>query len=128
MDAYFTIMMIAASLAALFHVFFFLLESVLWTRPAVKKIFRRRDPDTENTRVLAFNQGFYNLFLALGNITGICMVIGGVTAAGLTVIASGCSVMLGAAIVLFASSPKMIRGALIQGIPPLVFLVLLILR
>ena len=30
--------------------------------------------------------------------------------------------MLGAAVVLAASSPQMLRGALIQGLPPLVFL------
>ena len=33
-----------------------------------------------------------------------------------------CASMLAAAVVLAASSPQMMRGALIQGLPPLIFL------
>jgi uncharacterized membrane protein len=37
-------------------------------------------------------------------------------------VAWNCASMLAAAVVLAASSPQMMRGALIQGLPPLVFL------
>jgi putative membrane protein len=122
------IMIIAAGLAALIHVFSFLMESVFWTKPAVMKTFHQNDASSKATKLLAFNQGFYNLFLAIGTVVGLCLVFNNNTGTGLTIVASNCSIMLGAGIVLLISSPRMLRGALIQGIPPLIFLVLLVLR
>ena len=122
------IMIVAAGLAALIHVFSFLMESVFWTKPAVMKIFHQKDADIRSTKLLAFNQGFYNLFLAIGTLVGIALVFNNCSSTGLAIVASNCSIMLGAGIVLLISSPRMLRGALIQGIPPLIFLVLLILR
>jgi hypothetical protein len=40
----------------------------------------------------------------------------------MVLVAWNCASMLGAAVVLAASPPQMLRGALIQGPPPLVFL------
>lgn len=128
MDYAYWIMIVAAGLAALIHVFSFLMESVFWTKPAVMKTFHQNEANSKATKLLAFNQGFYNLFLAIGTIVGICLVFNGRLNTGLTIIASTCSIMLGAGIVLLISSPRMFRGALIQGIPPLIFLVLLIGR
>jgi putative membrane protein len=122
------IMIMAAGLAALVHVFSFLMESVFWTKPAVMKTFRQNEESVKTTKLLAFNQGFYNLFLAIGTIVGLCLVLNNRLNTGLTIIASTCSIMLGAGIVLLISSPRMLRGALIQGIPPLIFLVLLLGR
>jgi putative membrane protein len=121
-------MIIAACLAALIHLLFFLMESVFWTKPAVMRIFHQKDADIKATKLLASNQGFYNLFLAIGTIAGLCLVFTNWSCTGLTIVATNCSIMLGAGIVLLVSSPRMFRGALIQGIPPLIFLVLLILR
>jgi putative membrane protein len=62
-------MMLGLSLAflvALIHVYIFVLESFLWTKPRGLKVFRMDAAKAEATRVLAFNQGFYNLFLAAG--------------------------------------------------------------
>ena len=118
-----TIMWVAAGLAGLTHVLFFFLESVLWGKPAVNRIFRQTPENAEITRLLAFNQGFYNLFLAIGVFTGIVIVNRGMPAIGAAVVAFGCASMLGAALVLLGSSRKLWRGALIQGLPPLVFLV-----
>jgi putative membrane protein len=122
------IMIIAAGLAALIHVFSFLMESVFWTKPAVMKTFRQNDASSKATKLLAFNQGFYNLFLAIGTFIGLGLVFNDNPGTGFVIVASNCSIMLGAGIVLLISSPRMLRGALIQGIPPLIFLVLLILR
>lgn len=48
------------------HVGFMLLEMVLWTRPAGRRIFRLTVEQADATRVLAANQGLYNGFLAAG--------------------------------------------------------------
>jgi putative membrane protein len=56
---------------ALEHVGFFILESVLWKKPVGRKIFRMNAEKAEQTAVLAFNQGFYNLFLAAGLLFGL---------------------------------------------------------
>ena len=64
-----------AFLAAALHVFIFTMESVTWTRPATWKRFGiASQSDAETTRPLAFNQGFYNLFLAVGAFVGVGLV------------------------------------------------------
>lgn len=53
-------------LVALLHGWFFVLESVLWTTPTGRKVFRQSEADAATTRVLAMNQGAYNGMLAIG--------------------------------------------------------------
>ena len=48
------------------HIGFFVLESFFWDKPLGRKIFRQSEAMASTTKVLAFNQGFYNLFLAAG--------------------------------------------------------------
>ena len=43
------------------HVGFFFMESVFWMTPTVRGIFRNREEKAKTTRVLALNQGVYNL-------------------------------------------------------------------
>jgi putative membrane protein len=45
---------------AVAHVWFMVLESVLWTRPFGRKTFGLSREDAEKTKVLAANQGLYN--------------------------------------------------------------------
>jgi putative membrane protein len=116
------VMWIAAAVAGIFHALFFCLESLWWTRPAVARSFRNTEQQAQATEALAFNQGFYNLFLAAGTLGGLALIAAGHRGAGLVLVTWNCAFMLGAAIVLAASSPRMLRGALIQGLPPLVFL------
>jgi len=52
---------IAIVVVAALHVGFFVLESVLWTSPKVMRIFGTTEEDAQATRVLALNQGVYNL-------------------------------------------------------------------
>jgi putative membrane protein len=113
---------VAAALAGVIHVLFFCLESLWWTRPAVYRRFRSTEAQAHATRSLAFNQGFYNLFLAAGVFAGLALSETGHYREGIVLVAWNCLSMLGAAVVLAASSPGMVRGALIQGLPPLVFL------
>ena len=113
---------VAALLSALIHVLFFCMESLWWTKPAVYRRFRSTEAQALVTKSLAFNQGFYNLFLAAGVFGGLALICAGHRRLGMILIAWNCASMLAAAVVLAASSPQMMRGALIQGLPPLVFL------
>jgi len=119
---------LAAFAAAAFHVLAFSMESLWWTRPSVRHRFRQTREQAEVTRVLAFNQGFYNLFLAAEIVAGFALVRFGREAAGMALAEWSCLSMIAAAVVLLASAPGMGRGAAAQGIPPLVFLALVALK
>jgi putative membrane protein len=118
------LMWLAAILAGVIHVAIFCMESLWWTTPQVRARFRQSSEQAQATRLFAFNQGFYNLFLAIGVFAGLTLVLAGHSVAGLTLATWSCLSMLGAAIVLAASAPQMLRGALIQGTAPLLFLLL----
>ena len=117
-------MWLAALLAGVIHVLIFCMESVWWTTPKVRGRFRQSLEQANATKLFAFNQGFYNLFLALGTFGGLALVLMGYRGYGLTLVAWSCLSMLGAAIVLVVSAPQLRRGALIQGAAPLLFLLL----
>jgi putative membrane protein len=115
--------LVLVSLAAVFHGYVFVLESLRWTAPRTRAAFGIRSAEeAEVTRLLAFNQGFYNLFLAIGAAVGVVLVAAGATAEGtaagtaLIVLAAGS--MAAAAVVLAASQPRLIRAALLQFLPP----------
>ncbi|HVQ22191.1 MAG TPA: DUF1304 domain-containing protein, partial [Candidatus Saccharimonadia bacterium] len=56
-----------ALVAALLHVGFFYLESIAFRRPTTWARFGIASQEqAEIVRPMAFNQGFYNLFLAVG--------------------------------------------------------------
>jgi putative membrane protein len=116
------LMWAAASLAGAIHVLFFCMESLWWTKPAVFRRFRSTEAQAQMTKSLAFNQGFYNLFLAAGVFGGLALICAGHHRSGMILVAWNCASMLAAAVVLAASSPQMMRGAVIQGLPPLCFL------
>jgi putative membrane protein len=119
-----TIAYLSAGLSALLSVMFFVLESVLFTKPAGRATFQTTSEQAEATRIWAFNQGFYNLFLAIGISIGIGLMATGGAEAGRPLVLFGCGSMLGAAVVLVVSGGKaFLRGALIQGVPPLVAVV-----
>ena len=48
-----------AALAALVHVYIFVLESVRWRHPATRKVFGTSEETAAITAPLAHNQGFY---------------------------------------------------------------------
>ncbi len=53
-------------LVALLHVYFLVLEMVLWDKPTGLRVFGHSKQHAEATKVLAANQGLYNGFLAAG--------------------------------------------------------------
>jgi len=118
------VMWLAAILAAVVHVLIFCMESLWWTRPKVRARFRQAPEQADATKLFAFNQGFYNLFLAIGTFAGLALILLGHPDSGLTLVSWNCLFMVGAAIVLAASAPQLRRGAFIQGTAPLLFLLL----
>jgi len=114
---------ITAFLSGIIHILFFVLESLLFTRPTIYKIFGISKNNVEVTRLLFFNQGFYNLFLAIGTFAGIYLYMENQGVA-LLVFTSSC--MVGAALALLSSKRSMYRGAFLQGFLPLITLILLL--
>ena len=66
-----TAALIFAGLAALLHVYIFVMESLTWTSARTRATFGTTPEEAETTKLLAFNQGFYNLFLAIVTAVGI---------------------------------------------------------
>jgi putative membrane protein len=120
-----TAALVFASLAAVLHVYIFVMESFLWTAPRTRATFGTTAQEAETTKLLAFNQGFYNLFLALVTGVGVGLMTSGGTAAGAALVFAGAGSMLAAAIVLVVSAPDKLRAAIAQGTLPLVAVVLL---
>ena len=120
--------LIVAGLAALLHVYIFAMESLWWTSPRVRAVFGTTMEEADATRGFAFNQGFYNLFLAIVAGVGITAHAQGSEEVGIALEIAGVGSMLAAATVLMMSDPTKASAAIKQGVLPLVALVLLALR
>ncbi|PYI37854.1 DUF1304 domain-containing protein [Arthrobacter psychrolactophilus] len=116
--------LVFAGIAALIHVYIFFLESIAWTGERSRATFGLASKEeAELTKSLAFNQGFYNLFLALGVLAGIVVLAVAsspvATAVGATLVFVGAGSMAAAGVVLLLSSPSKAGAALKQLVPPL---------
>ena len=115
---------LAALLAAAIHDWFFVVESLLFGRPGVAARFGlRTDEQIAAVRPMAFNQGFYNLFLAIGIAAGVAQIAAGADVAGRAVVLFCCLCMLWAGIILLVTSRRFLQAALVQLVPPLVAIV-----
>jgi putative membrane protein len=119
--------LVFAILAALLHVYIFVMESLTWTSPRTRATFGTTPETAETTKELAFNQGFYNLFLAIITGIGVVAVFMGAKTVGLALVFAGVGSMLAAALVLLLSSPDKARAAVTQGTLPLIAIVLLVI-
>ena len=118
--------LILVGLAAAIHVYVFVLESLTWTAPRTRAAFGIRSlAEAETTQLLAFNQGFYNLFLAIIATVGIVLAVVGAASAGYALVLAGAGSMAAAGVVLAVSRPALLRAALVQFLPPAVGLVAL---
>lgn len=119
---------VVVTLAAALHIAIFFMESVAWGRPAVWKRFGVADQAAaDTTRPMAYNQGFYNLFLAIGAIIGLILYGVGMHGAGLALILFTMASMFAASVVLVTTGRGYIRPAIIQGTLPLIGIVLMLL-
>ena len=116
--------MIAAFLAAALHVFIFYIESFAWTTRALS-VFGMDRESAEATKEMAFNQGFYNFFLAIEAFAGIAIYYLASRPVGLTLALFGTGSMLAAALLLFVTSPDKRSAAIKQGFLPLLAVVTL---
>ncbi len=122
-----TAALVFAALAALLHVYIFTMESLTWTSKRTRATFGTTAEEAETTKLLAFNQGFYNLFLAIATTVGIIAIAQGRNTIGAALIFAGAGSMAAAAVVLLASAPDKARAALTQGTFPLIAIVLLVI-
>lgn len=119
---------LVVTLAAVLHIGIFVMESIGWTRRAVWRRFGvQNQAAAETTKALAYNQGFYNLFLAIGAIVGVVLFGIGWHDVGRTLIVFTLGTMAAAAVVLVTTGAGYVRAALVQGILPLAGLVLILL-
>lgn len=122
-----TAALIIAALAALLHVYIFTMESLTWTSPRTRATFGTTAEEAETTKLLAFNQGFYNLFLAIVTGVGIVALALGHTGVGAALILAGIGSMTAAALVLMASARDKLRAAVVQGTLPVIGIILLLI-
>jgi len=121
---------VVAALAGLLHVYIFVMESIQWTQPRVWRRFGVADQQAADiTKPMAYNQGFYNLFLAIGVVIGLALFWAGddgstAEVAGRTLTLFALGSMLAASLVLITSGAKYLRAAAIQGTLPLIGFVL----
>ncbi|WP_315579797.1 DUF1304 domain-containing protein [uncultured Actinomyces sp.] len=121
------IAMAFAILSALLHVFIFSMESISWTSERTRATFNMSEEAAKNTKEMAFNQGFYNLFLALEVFVGVLVYMFASPAVGLALMLFGTGSMLAAALLLFVTSPDKRSAAIKQGTLPVIAVIALIL-
>lgn len=111
--------LVFAVLAAALHVLIFYMESIDWEGPLARKTFGGTAQEARPHAFYAFNQGFYNLFLALQALIGVVLVAVGARSVGAALVLAGTGAMLAAALVLGLSSRPHRAAALKQGAFPL---------
>lgn len=114
-----TAAMVFAVLAAAIHVLIFYMESIAWEGALARKTFGGTPKEARPHAFYAFNQGFYNLFLALQALIGVVLVATGYLAVGAALVLAGTGAMLVAALVLALASASHRGAAAKQGTFPL---------
>ncbi|MEF2976718.1 DUF1304 domain-containing protein [Subtercola sp. YIM 133946] len=115
-------------IAALLHVYIFVMESVQWRTPAIWRRFGlTSQADADTTAPLAYNQGFYNLFLAIGAAVGLVLYFGAANEAGFALCVFTMGSIVAAALVLLSTGRQRLRAAALQGVPALLGLVFVLI-
>lgn len=120
--------LVLVGVAALVHVFIFYLESIAWMGDQARRTFGTGTVDQAAAQKdLAFNQGFYNLFLAIAVVLGIVLFAAGQQTVGATLVFTGAGSMVAASLVLLLSSPDKASAALKQGVIPTLGVIALVI-
>ena len=101
---------ILVALVALLHVYFLVLEMVLWDKPLGLRTFHQTPEQAAATKVLAANQGLYNGFLAAGLLWGLWL---GAAGRDVELFFLGCVVVAG----LFGAATVSRRILVVQALP-----------
>ena len=127
----FKVGIVCSILTILFHISAFVVEAFLITQPNVAERIISKNAAAVDVammdqiailKVLFFNQGFYNLFLALGGVAGLLLLINGKQAQGVTLLVNMCAFAVGAGMILSLTTTAYL-GAVLQAGPPLMALV-----
>jgi len=108
---------VLVAIVAALHLWFLVLEMVLWRKPLGLRTFGMTPQQAETTAVLAANQGLYNGFLAAGLVAG--LVIAEPAALYFRVFFLACVIVAG----LFGAATVSRRILLVQALPAAVALV-----
>jgi putative membrane protein len=114
-------------LTALLHVLFFKLESIDFMKPAVLRKFGLDATSGSYVKVWALNQGFYNLFLAIGLFYSLYLLNTGSVESGKAIASFILLTIASAGVVLFLSSPDKLAAAIVQSAPALIGFALLLI-
>lgn len=109
-------------ITAILHILFFKLESIDFMKPETLKRFGLDEHSGEFVKTWAFNQGFYNLFLAIGLLYSIFLLFKGNVEKGVTLASFILLTIIGAGLVLYISVPAKFSAALIQAVPAVIAL------
>lgn len=120
-----TVTTVFAFVAIAIHIYIWVIESFLWTKPKGREIFGMTEEFAESTREMAANQGLYNLMIAWIAATGLLAFWFGSPQVGVALLFAGLGAMAIAGIYLFLTSPAKHKPALIQLVPPLLSLIFL---
>ena len=88
-----TLANIVIMIIALMHVWFLILEMLLWDKPTGRRAFGTTAEYAAQTKVLAANQGLYNGFLAAGLFWG--LLLGGSEGVHVKLFFLGCVLVAG---------------------------------
>ena len=110
-----------AIFSAVLHVYIFFLESILWGGPRANKGFGVNPAQAEIMKPFAFNQGFYNLFLSLAIMVGLVLMHALGSPQGQILVDYAMASIFGAGVVLVSSNPKLVKPAMAQALPPLLY-------
>jgi len=114
--------------AALVHLVFFAMQSVLWSAPGVWSRFGvGSQQDADVVRPVAYSQGFYNLFLAGGALVGLALYWTTLHDVGFGLIFFCGVCMVLASLVLLTIGRRFWVAALLQGGIPLAGLILFVI-
>jgi putative membrane protein len=115
-------------LAGLLHVAIFAMESLFFMHESVYSRFLIATPEhAQIVSLFAYNQGWYNLFLAIAALTGAIFTNTLPKNVGASLCIYACLSMLAAALVLAFSANDLLRAAISQGFFPFVALVLFVI-
>lgn len=104
---------VLVGLVAALHLYFLVLEMVLWTKPLGRRTFGNTPEFAEASKVLAANQGLYNGFLVAGLVWGLAA-----DRTDVQVFFLGCVVVAG----LYGAATVSVRILVVQAVPALLAL------
>ena len=125
MQALATVTTVFAFVAIAIHVYIWIIESFLWTKPKCREVYGMTEEFADSTKEMAANQGLYNLMLAWIAATGLLAFWFGSPQVGVALMFAGLGSMAIAGVYLCLTSPDKRKPALIQLTPPLLALIFL---